>query len=93
MGAPILYDLGTVAAVCRGHSDRLAVFLEGYLDVEPTVVDQIPLLNTFTRSRWMCTALYFADRIARGIDRGGSPEANRLGLAEAYTQLNSGAHG
>ena len=93
MGAPILYDLGTVAAVCHGRSDRLAVFLEGYLDVEPTVVDQIPLVNTFTRLRWMCTALYFADRIARGIDRGASPEANRLGLAEAYVQLNSDAHG
>jgi homoserine kinase type II len=93
MGAPILYDLGTVAAVYRGHSDRLAVFLQGYLDVEPTAADQLRLLKTFTRLRWMCTALYFADRVARGIVRGAPPEANRLGLAEAYAQLNAGAHG
>jgi Ser/Thr protein kinase RdoA (MazF antagonist) len=93
MGAPILYDLGTVAAVDRGHPDRLAGFLQGYLDVEPTVVDQLSLLNAFTRLRWMCTALYFADRIARGIVRGAPPEANRLGLTEAYAQLNPHAHG
>ena len=88
-----MYDLGTVAAVCRGHPDRLAVVVQGYLDVEPIVADQLRLLKTFTRLRWMCTALYFADRVARGIVRGAPPEANRLGLAEAYAQLNSGAHG
>lgn len=93
MGAPALYDLGTVAAVSRGHPSRLAAFLQGYLDIEPTIADQLRLLNTFTRLRWMCTALYFADRIARGIVRGGLPEANRLGLAEAHAQLNSDAHG
>jgi hypothetical protein len=35
----------------------------------------------------------FADRIARGIVRGGPPEANRLGLIEAHAQLNPDAHG
>jgi Ser/Thr protein kinase RdoA (MazF antagonist) len=87
MGAPALYDIGTVAAGFRGHPSRLAVFLQGYLDIEPTLADQLRLLNTFTRLRWMCTAVYFADRIARGIVRGASSEANRLGLAEAHAQL------
>jgi Ser/Thr protein kinase RdoA (MazF antagonist) len=93
MGAPALYDLGTVAAAYRRHPGRLAAFVQGYLDVEPTIADQLRLLETFTRLRWMCTALYFADRIARGIVRGGPPEANRLGLAEAHGELNSDAHG
>lgn len=92
MGAPALYDLGTVAAVNRGRPDRLAPFLQGYLDVQPTVADQLGLLRTFIRLRWMCTALYFADRIARGIVRGGPPEANGTGLAEAYAQLSPDAH-
>ena len=66
MGAPALYDLGTVAAVYRRHPGRLAPFLQGYLDVEPAIADQLRFLETFTRLRWMCTALYFADRTARG---------------------------
>lgn len=93
MGAPALYDLGTVAAVYRRHPGRFAAFLRGYLDVEPAIADQLRFLETFTRLRWMCTALYFADRIARGIVRGGPPEANRLGLAEAHCELNPDAHG
>ena len=35
----------------------------------------------------MCTALYFADRIARRILRSGPPEANKLGLVEAHAYL------
>jgi homoserine kinase type II len=66
MGAPALYDLGTVAAACRRHPGRLAAVLQGYLDVEPAIADQLRLLETFTRLRWMCTALYFADRVAHG---------------------------
>ena len=93
MGAPALYDLGTVAAVHRRHPGRLAAFRQGYLDVEPAIADQLRLLDTFTRLRWMCTALYFADRTARGIVRGGPAEANRLGLAEAHAELNSDGHG
>jgi Ser/Thr protein kinase RdoA (MazF antagonist) len=88
MGAPVLYDLGTVAAACRGHPDRLSAFLRGYLGVDPTLAGQVQRLGTFTRLRWMCTAVYFADRIDRGIERNASPSANRLGLAEAYAQLN-----
>jgi Ser/Thr protein kinase RdoA (MazF antagonist) len=86
-GAPALYDLGTVAAIQRGHRGRWDAFLQGYLDVEPAVAGQLPLLGTFARLRWTCTALYFADRIARGIVRGGPPEANRVGLAEAHAHL------
>jgi Ser/Thr protein kinase RdoA (MazF antagonist) len=93
VGAPALYDLGTVAAVYRRHPGRLAAFVQGYIDVEPAIADQLRFLETFTRLRWMCTALYFADRITRGIVRGGPPEANRLGLAEAHAELNSDAHG
>ena len=57
MGAPALYDLATVAAVSRRHPGRLAAFLQGYLDVESAIADQLRLLQTFTRLRWMCTAL------------------------------------
>ena len=88
MGAPVLYDLGTVAALCRRQPDRLSAFLQGYLDIDPTITDQVQRLSTFTRLRWMCTAVYLADRIDRGVERGASPEGNRLGLAEAYAQLN-----
>ena len=49
MGAPALYDLGTVAALYRRHPGRLAAFRQGYLDVAPAIADQLRFLETFTR--------------------------------------------
>jgi len=89
MAAPALYDLGTVAAVNADRPDGLHAVLRGYLDVEPGRAAELRRLPEFTRLRWMCVALYFADRIARGIVRGGSSEANHRGLAEAHRNLTS----
>ena len=87
MTAPALYDLGTVAALNTGHPDRLRAFTRGYLDVDPGRAAELPTVPTFARLRWMCVALYFADRIASGTVRGGSAAANRTGLAEAHCRL------
>ena len=89
MAAPALYDLGTVAALNADHPDRLQTVLRGYLPVEPARADELHRLPTFTRLRWMCVALYFADRLARGIVRGSSVEANQRGLLEAQTHLTA----
>lgn len=89
MAAPALYDLGTVAAINAGHPDRLHAVVSGYLGTQPTRAIELHRLPTFARLRWMCVALYFADRIARGIVRGGSVDANHRGLAEARVRLTS----
>jgi Ser/Thr protein kinase RdoA (MazF antagonist) len=81
MGAPVLYDLGTVSAT---DPSGLRSFLDGYLAVAPEPIDHLSCLDTFTRLRWMCVALYAADRIARGILRGGPENMNRQLLARAY---------
>lgn len=91
MGAPALYDLGTVTALHRRHPGRIAAVLQGYRDVQPAIADDLRLLDTFVRLRWMCTALYFADRIVRGVTRGGAPHANTAGLAEARDHLSTRA--
>jgi Ser/Thr protein kinase RdoA (MazF antagonist) len=89
MTAPALYDIGTVAAVNAAHSDRLHAVVRGYGRTQPATPTELRRLPTFTRLRWMCVALYFADRIARGIVRGGSADANQRGLTEARARLTS----
>ena len=89
MGAPALYDLGTVAAVNADHPDRLQAVLRGYLAAAPGRAAELHRLPAFTRLRWMCVALYFADRIARGIVRGADTGANHRGLAEAHHRLTA----
>jgi Ser/Thr protein kinase RdoA (MazF antagonist) len=87
LGAPAVYDLGTVAAVHAEEPGVVDGILRGYADVDRGIAGQLPLLPILTRLRWMCTALYFADRIARGIVRGGSAESNQHGLTRATAGL------
>jgi Ser/Thr protein kinase RdoA (MazF antagonist) len=83
MAAPRLYDIGTVAAVNADDPSRVRGILGGYLAVAPELDQQLPFLDTFTRLRWMSVAVYMADRIARGILRGGSAEENNRTLRRA----------
>lgn len=91
MAAPALYDLGSFTAISNDDPAAQHAFLQGYLDVRPGAVDELAHLPAFTKLRWMCTAIYLADRIARGIVRGGSQEANRRGLAVAHTAMITGS--
>lgn len=87
MGAPALYDVGSVAVLTLDTPEALRNCVRGYLDVVPNFAGQLRYLETFIRLRWMCQAIYFADRIARGIVRAGSDAVNRQALSRAYAGM------
>ncbi len=48
--------------------------------------------HCLVKARWLASAIYFADRIEREIERGsGSPTTNQDGLAGAYAGMTGGA--
>ncbi|GAA2207476.1 hypothetical protein GCM10009850_029340 [Nonomuraea monospora] len=88
--APVLYDLACAAVLTRDTPQALRHFLDGYRTVDPSMARDLDHLDLFVRVRWMANAIYFADRIARGVRRGpGGPAANEEGLAEAYAGMRA----
>ena len=82
---PLLYDLACFAVTSSQAGPLVARwFTDGYLEVNPDFGWQLRYLECLIRARWLANAIYFADRIARGIQRGSdSPAANQDGLAAA----------
>ncbi|MEV6040490.1 phosphotransferase [Nonomuraea sp. NPDC052116] len=88
--APLLYDLACAAVLTRDTPQALRHLLGGYRTVDPSIARDLEHLDLFVRVRWMANALYFTDRIARGVLRGsGGPAANEEGLAEAYAGMRA----
>lgn len=84
MEAPLLYDLASFGVLTRKDPQALRQCLDGYLDIAPERAPELAYLGTFTRLRWMCNAIYFSARIARGIVRGAESAAeNEAQLAAA----------
>jgi len=90
MQAPVLYDLGCFAVMTWDVPEARGHFIDGYLEHSPQLAGEMKHLNVFVRLRWMCNAIYFSARIARGIVRGAeSMEHNEEGLATAYEGMTS----
>ena len=91
MRGPLLYDLACVVVMTERSGPQVARwFTEGYVAQMPEVRSQLPYLDCLVKARWMANAIYFADRIERGIERGsGSPTTNQDGLAEAYAGMTA----
>ncbi|MEV4174774.1 phosphotransferase [Nonomuraea sp. NPDC049709] len=88
--APLLYDLACVAVLTRDTPQALRHVLDGYRMVDPAIARDLDHLDLFVRVRWMAHAIYFADRIERGVLRGVSgPAGNENGLAEAYAGMRA----
>ncbi|TDC06380.1 hypothetical protein E1267_16640 [Nonomuraea longispora] len=86
--APILYDLACTAVLTRETPHAIRHVVAGYQAVDPAIADELPCLDTFVRLRWMAHAIYFSDRIERGLLRGVSSAAgNEEGLEEAYAGM------
>ncbi|MEO3804580.1 phosphotransferase [Nonomuraea sp. B1E8] len=86
--APILYDLASAAVLTRDTPHAIRHIVAGYRAVDPAIDDELPHLGTFVRLRWMAHAIYFSDRIERGLLRGVTSAAgNEEGLEEAYAGM------
>ncbi|MEO3885309.1 phosphotransferase [Nonomuraea sp. B5E05] len=86
--APILYDLASAAVLTRDTPHAIRHIVAGYRAVDPAIDDELPQLGTFVRLRWMAHAIYFSDRIERGLLRGVTSAAgNEEGLEEAYAGM------
>ncbi len=92
---PRLYDLACFAVTTDAAGPSAAQwFADGYREVTPQISAQLEHLPCFIRARWMANAIYFADRIARGIRRGSqSPTANQDGLDDALRGMTGAAGG
>lgn len=90
---PLLYDLACIAVMTKHKGPQVARwFAEGYAAQMPGIRPQLAHLDWLIKARWMANAIYFADRIERGIERGSTSQTfNEDGLAEAYAAMTASA--